>query len=260
MTIRRAAGLLGAALASMAALALAACGDASSPATPSPAAIATAESASRVVRIDAPFSTTPEAEDEEQDPIVLSSRVFGSGPVGVILAHTRLDDQTSWFPFAKELADTGEYTVLTFDFRGFVDSTGEKRFDRLDTDLEAALAYVRDTLGIEKVFLVGASTGGTASLMVASQQEVAGVVSISAPGQFPPYEPVEAVGAIAAPKLFVTSADDVPQARSQEEFWEAAREPKEQHIYEGDAHGMDLFAGPYGADLRARVLAFLAAH
>ena len=83
------------------------------------------------------------------------------------------------------------------------------------------------------------------------------VISISSPGQFPPLDAVETVGEITAPKLFVTSEDDVPQFRSQEAFWEAAREPKIQHIYEGDAHGTALFDGIHAADFKARLLAFL---
>jgi pimeloyl-ACP methyl ester carboxylesterase len=116
---------------------------------------------------------------------------------------------------------------------------------------------MRDTLGIEKVFLVGASMGGTASLVVASRAQVAGVISISSPGQFPPLDATETVDEITAPKLFITSEGDVPQFRSQEAFWEAAREPKQQQVYEGDAHGTALFEGVHAADFKARLLDFL---
>ena len=103
---------------------------------------------------------------------------------------------------------------MTFDFRGYGESTGEKEFDRLDTDLEAALDYMRDTLGVQKVFLVGASMGGTASLLVAERDPVAGVVSISSPATYQEIDAVAGVDEILAPKLFIASEDDAP-ARAQ---------------------------------------------
>jgi len=212
---------------------------------------------SRTIAITAPFSTTPVNGDDDEDPIVLDARVFGDGETGVILAHMRPADQSSWFPFATELAGTGRFTILTFDFRGYGESTGEQNFDRVDTDLEAAYRYMRDTLGIARIFLVGASMGGTASLVVAARAPVDGVVSISSPAQFPPLDALESVGEIAAPKLFITAKDDVPAFRSQEELWELAREPKQQQIYEGDAHGTDLLDSPAAASLKAQVIAFL---
>ncbi len=241
------------------ALAFAGCGD-TGDTTPPPEVVETAESVARTVTFTSQPSTTPEAGDEEREPLTLDGRVFGDGPTGIILAHMRPADQTEWFPFATELAESGEYTVLTFDFRGYGASTGDKQFDRIDTDLAAAIDYMRDALAIEKVFLVGASMGGTAALVVGSRVDVAGIVSISSPGQFPPLDALEHVGKISEPKLFVTSADDVPQARAQEEFWEIAPEPKQQHIYEGSAHGTALFDGPHSADLKRRITGFFRAN
>jgi pimeloyl-ACP methyl ester carboxylesterase len=232
------------------------CGDPTS-STPSPEVVATAEAVARTVSFTAQYSTTPEKDDAEEDPIVLDARVFGSGDTGVILAHMRPADQSSWFPFATELAKTGDYTVLTFDFRGYGESTGEKQFDRIDTDLQAAYEYMRDTLRVDRIYLVGASMGGTASLVVAARMSVAGVISISSPGQFPPLDAVETVGDITAPKLFITAEDDVPAFRSQEEFWEVSSGSKAQHIYDGDEHGTALLDGPHAADVKARLLAFL---
>ena len=234
---------------------VAACGDTDDP-TPPPEVIATAESIATPVKFEAPAASDPDEADGEPA-LVLDGRVFGDGPTGVILAHMRLDDQSSWYPLATELADTGEFTVLTFDFRGFGESEGEKQFDRVDADLEAAVQYARRRLGLEKIFLVGASMGGTASLVVAARDQVAGVVAISAPSQFPPLDAVEAVSDINSPKLFVVSENDVPQFRAQQEFWEMAREPKAQHVYEGDTHGTALLTSPHGDDLRRRILDFL---
>ena len=237
-----------------------ACGDGATNHEPSPEVVATAEAVSRTVAISAKYSTTPVNGDEDEGPIVLDARVFGRGDTGVILAHMRPADQSSWFPFATELAATGDFTVLTFDFRGYGDSTGEQNFDRVDTDLQAAYEYMRDTLGLERIFLVGASMGGTAALVVAARNSVEGVVSVSSPAQFPPLDALESVDDISAPKLFITARDDVPAFRSQEEFWELAREPKQQQIYEGDEHGTELLDGPAAASLKAQVIAFMSSN
>jgi pimeloyl-ACP methyl ester carboxylesterase len=245
----------------MALVLLAGCGDDSTSSQPSPAAVDTAEAIALNVSISAPYSTTPVPQDTERSvPIVLDGRVFGSGDTGVILVHMRPADQTSWFPFATTLAASGEYTVLTFDFRGHGASTGEKEFDRVDVDVTAALHYMRDDLGIEKVFLVGASLGGTAALVVAAREPTAGVISISAPSSYLQIDALSVVGAISAPKLFITSVDDIPAARSEEELWAQADQPKEREIYEGDAHGTDLFASPSAGVFEALLIAFLAAH
>lgn len=240
---------------------LSACGDGTTTAEPSPAAVDTAEAVARDVKIPAGYSTTPVPDDaEREEPIVLDGRVFGSGETGVILVHMRPSDQTAWFPYATKLAATGEYTVLTFDFRGYGESTGEKEFDRLDTDLEAALDYMRDTLGAQKVFLVGASMGGTASLLLAERDPVAGVVSISSPATYQEIDAVAGVDQIRAPKLFIASEDDTPARLSLEELWPAAIAPKDQALFEGNAHGTDLFASPVAAEFEQRLTDFLEAN
>jgi len=234
-----------------------ACGSTTTqPAVPSEV-IETAESLSRPVTIVAPYSTTPVA-DDEHEPVTLSGRVFGHGATGVILAHMRPADQTAWFPFATRLAATNAYTVLTFDFRGFGESGGDKDFDHVDTDLMAAYDYMRAQLGISQIYLVGASMGGTAAIVVAARVPVAGVVSISSPAQFQTMDALAAVPDIRAPKLFVSSEDDVPATRSQEELWAAAPDPKDMHTYAGDAHGTNILQSEAGPDLEQRLIAFLA--
>ena len=239
------------------ALLLSSCGEASTTA-PTPEIVASAEAGSIAVAIAAPDDTDVTGEDASG--VVLQGRIFGSGPVGVILAHMRPADQTAWFPFATRLAATGTFTVLTFDFRGFGKSTGEKEFDHLDTDLAAAYRYVSEQLGIPTIFLIGASMGGTASLVEAGRLPVAGVVSISSPAQFETLDALHAVQSGAIPRLFIASEDDVPAARSQEQFWANASDPKERQIYPGNAHGTDLFKGDQRLEVEQRIIDFLSSH
>lgn len=236
------------------------CGGPARTPQPSPEAIATAQSVSRAVSFGEGVPTPTAAEhgpEAERPPI--SGRLFGDGPTGVILVPMRLADQTAWYAFATQLAATGLYTVLTFDFRGFGESPGLKDFDDMDAELTAALDYMRGPLAQQRVFLVGASTGGTAALVVASRERVAGVAAISALSKFQLLDAASATAAISAPKLFVASREDVSALRSIEEFAAAARPPSQQQVYEGNEIGTDILTGPNGDDLRALLTTFLAA-
>ena len=249
-------GLVIAATLAAAASMTGACGEETTPQTP-PAVVATADSVSRVVTIEAPADYSSASSGTT---VPLNGHLFGFGPIGVVLAHERPADQTGWFPFATSAAATGRFTLLTFDFRGYGASGGRKDFSRLDADLSAALAYMTTTLKFQRVFLVGASMGGTASLVVGAREPVAGIVSISSPDVF---ESLDALGAephVSAPELFIASQGDVPARGSLEEFVKAARQPVEQHVYDGNAHGTALFLGPDNADLTQRIIAFLSSH
>jgi len=225
-------------------------------AKPPASAVQTAESTARQVTIQAPDGGTPVAGGADKTPVALNAHVFGSGPTGVILAHMRTADQTSWFPLATNLAQSGQFTVLTFDFRGFGASAGEKAFDRMDTDLTAAYDYMRDTLGIGRIFLLGASIGGTAALVVAARLPVAGVAVISAPAAFENLDALAAVPRIDVPTLFIASQDDVTARRSLEQL-AAAAPGSDQQVYEGNAHGTDIFKGPFAIGLQQRLIGFL---
>ena len=105
---------------------------------------------------------------------------FGSGRVAVVLAHQSRSWLCEWTPFAKQLAAKG-YLVFAFDFRGSGESQhGLRAPSRLDLDVAAATKTVR-ALAARKVFLVGASLGGSAVIEAAAeiQPSVTGVVSVS---------------------------------------------------------------------------------
>ena len=160
-----------------------------------------------------------------EDEIVLNGHLFGGqNEVGVILSHMQPNDQAAWFEFAQSLADEG-YAALTYDFRGYGDSQGEKDFSKLDEDLKETLRFMRSDRGLERVFLIGASMGGTASLVVAAQEDIAGVVAVSAPAQFEDQDALSAVPSITEPTLFVASEDDTAAVLSLQALEEAATQP-----------------------------------
>jgi len=194
-----------------------------------------------------------------EDEIVLNGWLYGSenDPI-VVLSHMRPNDQTAWTPFAEELAENG-YAALTFDFRGYGISAGDQDFEKLDDDLSAAINYLRAT-GRDEIFLVGASMGGTTSLVVAAQEDVAGVVSVSAPSEFEDQSANEAMVDVAEPALLLAAEEDTAAMVSLDELLENASGIPESNTYPGDEHGTDLVLGIYASDVQGDILQFLEEH
>jgi dienelactone hydrolase len=206
------------------------------------------------------------------DGIHLEGRLFGSGPIGVILAHCDEPDaaQGTWFPFATDLAKAG-YLVLTFDFRGYCPrgfagcSAGPS--DRTNTwhDVVGAMAFLKQG-GARVAFLIGASLGAHTVLWAAAQPgvTVAGVVALAGGlGTLPGYTLTPSMMArIAAPKLFIASLHDATQpdaAEAARALFKLARQPKQLVLIDSLYHGAELLTGD-GKDIgeaKRVVLAFL---
>lgn len=191
------------------------------------------------------------------DGVLLRGHLYGSGSTGVILAHMYPADQSDWTDFAKVLAAHG-YQALTFDFRGFTESEGQSGTEYAGTDLLTAYRFLRPR--VSRIFIAGASLGAEAAILVAAREDVAGIILISTPTSFGGLEVTESIRHVRAPILFVTSADD-PLVRGQPEIlYGLARAPKSIEVYPGRAHGTAILFGPHGAELRARMLRFIAAN
>jgi len=194
-----------------------------------------------------------------KDGVTLSGTLFGSGTRGVVLAHMYPADQTSWHTIAADLAADG-YLVLTFDFRGYGASEGEKEIDQIDKDVSAAFSRIAQA-GATQIVLVGASMGGTASLMAAvdlqtlSAVRLAGVVTLSSPVEFKGLSAAEAVAALGVPMLFIAAEDDVG-ADNARALLDLAKSSG-LLIVAGDEHGTELFAGPDSAKVRDALWQFL---
>jgi pimeloyl-ACP methyl ester carboxylesterase len=189
------------------------------------------------------------------DGVPLRGYLFGKGPTGVILAHMYPADQKSWFPFARRLAEKG-YLAMTFDCRGYGESGGNKVIAEIDRDLEGAYRFVQPK--VKKIFLLGASMGGTAAIRVAARNPTTGVVSLSAPMAFKGLDAGEAIGKIEVPCLFVSAEGDKYAYKAAHEFHEAAKSPKRQLlIVPGPEHGTRLFGSPSGEKVEKAILDFL---
>ena len=181
-----------------------------------------------------------------EDALTLSGRLYGSGSRAILLCHMYPADQTSWHDQAVRLAAL-DYMVLTFDFRGYGDSEGDKDIQYLDRDVLAAVSYLR-SVGAQEVVVVGASMGGTACLKAAAQLQtlssvrVAGVATYSAPVEFEGLSAEQAVPELQIPMLFVAAEDDEGAAGARN-LQSLSGGLGELVLLPGGDHGTDLFTG-----------------
>jgi pimeloyl-ACP methyl ester carboxylesterase len=191
-----------------------------------------------------------------EDGVELVGELHGDGGVGVILLHMFPSDRASWSSFAEQLADEG-YTALSFDFRGYGDSGGDRVIAEIWRDALAAVRFMRGR-GFERIVLVGASMGGTAALIVAAREDLEAVVTLSAASSFMGLSiPPEAVELIDEPKLFVASLGDGPAAVTAQQFYALAPSPKRVEVVNGSDHGIELVEGERAQAVRRLVLEFL---
>lgn len=203
---------------------------------------------------------------DSADGVHLEGRLFGRGnDVGVVLSHMLPADQSSWWDFAQRLADEG-YLALTFDFRGYCPggnagcSQGERNISQIWQDVLGAVDFVR-AQGAGRVMLVGASMGGTASLVAAahSSTPIAAVITLSAPTSIEGLVADENVlTLLSGGKLFIAGVGDASAAIAAEQLYEQAPPPKRVEIVPADDHGTDLLTGSQSEVVRTLVLNYLA--
>jgi len=186
---------------------------------------------------------------------------LGKGRTAVVLAHQSRGDACQWAGYAKRLARLG-YLVIAFDFRGYGDSQtrGGRAAFRLAADVAAATRAAR-ARGAQKVFVVGASMGGTAVLAAAAniRPNVSGVVSLSGPAFFSSLDALKLAPRLTVPALYVVGqldSDFVPDA--QKLYDAAASADKAIHVLPIAQHGVDLVR--YDAQARALVEEFIRSH
>jgi pimeloyl-ACP methyl ester carboxylesterase len=198
-----------------------------------------------------------------EDGLALDARLFAApsdqnqGRL-VILLHQYPDDQTAWYDTARALSDEG-HSALTFDFRGYGASEGDRDPAGIDRDVVAALGFARDR-GYEHVVLVGASMGGTAAIVAAAEEDVAvdGVLAISAPERFRTLDAEDAVTQLRSPLAIVAAKGDTSAATAAEAFEERANlDPKWVLLVDSRAHGTDLLTTPEARQVWDHLLAFL---
>ena len=206
---------------------------------------------------------------ESTDGVRLAGRMFGprNAVAGVVLAHMKPADQSSWFDFADELGGLG-YRALTFDFRGYCPggaagcSQGDADISAIWQDVAGAVELLRSE-GVRRIALVGASMGGTASLIVASQADppIDAVITLSAP------DSIE--GLVAGPdvmqtvtgaKLFIAGNGDGTAAQIAQAFYDETLQPKRVEPLTTSDHGTDILEGNQAEIARNLITGWLAQH
>jgi pimeloyl-ACP methyl ester carboxylesterase len=95
---------------------------------------------------------------------------------------------------------------------------------------------------IRPVFLVGASMGGTAVLLVAGRVPVAGIATLSAPLALGDRDAAPVLASLRGAKLFVAAEGDASAVAALRVLSERAPDPKITRVLPGSAHGLELMA------------------
>lgn len=160
-------------------------------------------------------------------------------PSIVVFAHMRGSDRSAWNPAIERVLDAG-FAALAFDFRGHGESAdGGADLGKIDLDLEAAVGYAR-ARGYSRVFVAGASMGGTAAVAVAARQDLAGVIVMSSPEGFEGIDARSALPSVTEPLLFIVANGDQPYRRAVEAMYQAASGSKRIVLLPGNEHGTNL--------------------
>ncbi len=188
----------------------------------------------------------------------LVGHLFGKGPKGIVLAHQSPGSLCQWLAFAKREARRG-YRVLVFDFRNYGQSQHGNTLSRgFGRDVAAGAKLIR-ARGARKVFLVGASFGGSAVIVAGAdaRPQVDGVVSVSGAADL--VGAIDAAPRLQAPVLFLAGRFDTGFAADAQRLYSAAAsDDKALAILQRGEHGTDLVASSRAA--RRLIDGFFAAH
>lgn len=189
------------------------------------------------------------------DGVTLRGRLWARGGTAVILSHMFGTDQSIWFDLAARLAGQG-HTVLTFDFRGVGASSGRLVIRRVSRDTLGAVHFVRRR-SPSKVVLVGASMGGTASLVAAGHTPVDGVVVIASGMTFQGLDVRPHLPHLGMPKLFIVGSRDAPFNESAKTMYARTPPPKQLLEVPTAAHGTYMFQTRHRSAIYRGIIEFL---
>ncbi|MEV4413783.1 hypothetical protein [Catellatospora sp. NPDC049609] len=179
--------------------------------------------------------------DAEQD--MTAAIQVGTGDTGVVLLHQLDGTACQWYPFALILAQRG-YRALSPDITSR---------DAVDV-ARAGIAHLRAG-GVKRVFVIGASRGGTVALAAsaATTPPVDGVVALSAPTVYDA-DALTAVTKLDAPTLLIAGDLDGTFAdHARELYGLSVAKHKKLIIRSSVSHGVTLLSG----NVEDIVMAFL---
>ncbi|MBB6628719.1 hypothetical protein H5V45_15440 [Nocardioides sp. KIGAM211] len=173
----------------------------------------------------------------------------GSGTVLVLLHQTGPWGLCGWGRFAARAADAGIASVAV-DMCGYAESTCDPDLPAVD-QVRVAVAHARDDLGADRVVLVGASMGGSRTVLaVADGARVDAWVDVSGVSSWDGIRLLDRARALARadrPGLVVYARSDGDQQYDAAE--RLARAAGARFVDGGSGHGYELMT-----DYRARLL------
>ena len=166
------------------------------------------------------------------DGVTLPGLFVGTGDVGLVYASEAGSTMCNWYADATAWGKQG-YRGLIFSYSGETDT---------DQDVLAAVAAMAQQ-DVDKVFIVGASKGGTSGLTAMSNDPagVSGVVSLSGPAEWEGVDALAAVPSLTIPVLYVAGDADQPFADDAQTMYDATGSTDKRLEYVAtSAHGVDL--------------------
>lgn len=212
-------------------------GDARSPAEPTPAADCISVQEQRAGGVRVPATAGPP----------FDAVILGGGKTGVLLANMNQGDFCQWRSYADHLVQRG-HRVLMFNY------SGQAAVD----DVKATVEVLRRR-GAERLFLIGASKGGTAVLVAATriQPAVAGVVSLSGPQNYGGADALAAMPLLTVPAVFIVAGNDQTFTSDAQLLHDAcAAKDKALSVQRGSSHGTALLS----EEVRGLIDTFLGSH
>jgi len=202
---------------------------------------------------------------ETSDGVRIYAAAAGSGPTAVALVHESGAGICGWLPTMQWLASKGVRPVA-IALRGYPPSAAPRDaiYHHYANDIQAEVDAAH-ALGAKRVFVVGASLGGAATVAAAPNlQHVAGVISLSGELQLPTSE-IDAIGAaphIKLPFLLVGSQDDpyLDGASAHRLYRAVGSRDKQVAVFVGSSHGWSLIEDPPSSkQVRALILGWISA-
>jgi pimeloyl-ACP methyl ester carboxylesterase len=186
------------------------------------AAVANVAGADPAARWDGCTPRVGDLRFQAADGTKLVGHRFGRGKTAVVLVHQSRGSLCQWEPYAKRLAGLG-YTAFALDLRGYGDSQSRSwpANQRYGGDVSAAVKLVRQ-LGARKVFVVGASLGGSVAISAAANTRplVDGMISVSGAADLA--GAIGAVSHVQVPSLFIAAAGDTDFANDAKRLYAAS--------------------------------------
>ena len=203
----------------------------------------------------APNDHTSDVDIKAPDGITLTGtyyRASATGAPGILLLHQCNMDRHAWDRLAADLNKAG-FNVLTFDFRGFGQSGGDRvsDFSKLQPimqqkwpgDVEAAYKWLTSQPGVDKTVMGagGASCGVTqAGDLAEHHPEIKALLLMS--GQVSPKAKIHLEATPGLAVFGIASAGDTGPANGIKAALAASRSPHKQlKIEPGKLHGVPIF-------------------